>query len=516
MLKPLTILLAALLIVLASPQAARADDAPADANAQKLKALFETFLNNQKALSEKSGGTKFDYDGAIMIEPVESYYAVTLPHIKVSYPDNSRVDIGMISINASPHEAGQWKMAVAIPTPMLVFDGKGGEPVKINIGAQKAAGIWDESLEGFAKLDALYSAISIDQPAAGYALKMPETQIRYDYNKNADGTWSGPGFFLARNIQIDWALAKSSLKLAELKGEFDLDRYNPAAVNEYKKHMLAADPSATTTEAKTQVLDQLTKLLTGLGGGFRSRFSLTGFSAAKPDPATGVRHSLSLQTGFAEISASDFLDDKANLGLKFGFDGLKTDPVPAGYEGVLPSTANFDFAFNKLPLRALVDLGKNTLEATLEQPEMTQLAGLSFMMKMPAILSTAGTGIEIKENHIGNDDYRFDLNGSARADVSAINFATGEFKGEFKGLDTLIGRVAAIAADPANPASGRAKNLGDSLAAMKSNGAVKPGTENTPVYLYDFVLNAQGQVLLNGKSLLEPALKAKSPPAPAP
>jgi hypothetical protein len=515
--KILALTLLACLILAPLPQARAADQAsiPADANTQKLKALFEEFMNDQKTLAEKSGGAQFDYDGTVMIEPSDGYYAVTLPHVKVNYTDGSQIDIGMISINASAHEAGQWKMAVAIPTPLLLREKKDSAPIKINIGTQKAAGIWDESLKGFAKLDAQYGNITINQPDAPYTLAIAESQIVYDYAKNPDATWTGPGFFALRNVTINWPANKSDLKLAELKGEINLERYNPAAVDEYRKQIMASATDGA-TPGNALVLDQLSKLFISLGGGIKSGFTLQSLEITRPDPSTASPQTLNIKSAYAQVDATDFAAEKAGLGLKLGYDGLLINPMPKGYDGILPSSLNLDIGFNDMPLKALIDMGKTTYEATLQNPAMTQLAGMSFMMKAPAILSAAGTGLTIKDTYIGNSEYRFDLAGSAKADVAAINFATGAFKGEFKGLDGLITRVNAIAKDPTHPMAGNAAAMEQSLTTMKNSGAVKPGTESSPVYVYDLVMDTKGQILLNGKSLMGAPVKAQPRDAKTP
>ena len=506
------VLMLSLTVALNLPVINSAQAAAPDAKIQALKTVFETFLSEQKTLADKSGGAQFEYDGEIMIEPAADYYAVTLPHIKVAYPDGSRVDIGMISINASAHVPGQWKMALAIPTPLLLRESPDAAPIKINIGTQKAAGIWDESLKGFAKLDAQYGNITINQPDAPYTLAINEARIVYDYTKNADATWTGPGYFALKETALVWPANKSTLKLAELKGEINLTQYNPAAVAAYRANIMGA-ADGTTPASQNTVLDQLSQLITSLGGGIKSGFTLMGLEITRPDPATNTPQTFTAKSGFARIDARNFAAEKAGLGIGLGFDGIATNPVPKGYEGVLPSSLNIDLDLADMPIKGLLDLGKTTYQATLENPAMTQLAGMSFLMKAPAILSAAGTGFNIKDSYIANSEYRFNMAGTAKADISAINFATGQFKGEFSGLDPLIKRLEAIANDPAHPMAGRATVLSQSLKTMQASGAVKPGTETNPIYTYDVVLDNKGQVLLNGKSML--GTTPATSPAPA-
>src|SRR5690606_28618936 len=193
--------------------------------AQKLKTLFETMLANQRATSRPENG-RLEYEGEVLVEQASTYYAVTLPHARIVYPDGARLDIGMVSVNAAPHDLpGQWKMAVAVPTPMVMTNAEKNQTIKINIGAQKASGIWDEELEHFAKLDAQYKNVTIENPGTGFSMQIPESQILYDFAKGPDGFWSGPGRMMARNIAVANG-PQATTKLAEVRGDFALDRYN--------------------------------------------------------------------------------------------------------------------------------------------------------------------------------------------------------------------------------------------------------------------------------------------------
>ncbi len=458
--------------------------------AAKLKGIFENFLSYQKSITEMGGAAaKLEYDGAITVEPAGNYYAITLPHARMLYPGGEKLDIGMVSINASPYDTpGQWKMAVAVPTPIVLMDAAGKPEFKVSLGAQKAAGIWDEGLENFAKLDAQYGNILIESAKGDFIVRLPDSRILYDFAKAADGRWSGPGSLVVKNIDGLFGSRKSTAKIAEIKADFSINQYNPAALREYKTRLTAwldkvakqAPPGAAAPPDQAQgaeLADMLTSLLLNSANGFRAEYAVSGVEISHINPQTNAPQSMKIGRGFFGLDMNGFLADKVALSLRFGYDGFDIAPVPPGFEGILPAGMNIDFAFQNIPIRQLGELGKNAAVGAALQPEMAPLAGLSFIMKTPAILSQAGTTLNVVNNFVGNRDYRFDLNGSARADINAVNSFTGAFKGVFKGLDKLLGRVQAIAADPANPASENAKNLSASLMTMKASGKPETGPD---------------------------------------
>src|SRR5690606_24068324 len=111
---------------------------------------------NQRAEQARAQGGELVRDGAVIVEKAKEYYAVTLPPLSLRGKNNTRVDIGMIAVNASPgKEEGEWRMSVALPMPLIVRDmNQDGRTLTVDIARQNMAGIWHEKIEGFSKLNA--------------------------------------------------------------------------------------------------------------------------------------------------------------------------------------------------------------------------------------------------------------------------------------------------------------------------------------------------------------------------
>lgn len=163
-----------------------------DANGQQLKSLFETLIENQNKASKKSG-VKVNFDGDISVEQTGEYYAVTLPFLSLDYNDGSSMNIGLIGINAAPHDSpDKWKMTFALPAQMNFQDSDDQTLFTVDIGAQRSSGVWSESLGYFSKLDANFENIAFENVRDGFTLSLPAARAVYDLDEDENKKWSGP------------------------------------------------------------------------------------------------------------------------------------------------------------------------------------------------------------------------------------------------------------------------------------------------------------------------------------
>jgi opacity protein-like surface antigen len=152
--------LLALLALMASP-AAHAADPATDARVQILKGQLEGFIENQKSMALKNG-CKLDTKGVIAVEEADGYYAFTLPHITYTDAKGVRSELGMIAVNATPDTNNNWKISVALPTPISSYAPGGAEAFRTDIGAQNATGIWNEKLGHFTTVNANLGSIRLN------------------------------------------------------------------------------------------------------------------------------------------------------------------------------------------------------------------------------------------------------------------------------------------------------------------------------------------------------------------
>ena len=470
-----------------------------EAGAARLKAVFETVIADQMQYVPKVG-PRPEFEGGVVVEPAATYYAVTLPYYRVHLEDGMRMDVGMVSINATPDgdREGRWKMALAAPTPIVIVDSDEKPLFRVDIGAQRAAGIWDEAIGNFVKLDALYSDITAQSTTnEDFRVMIPQALVRYDFAEGADQTLSGDGFLLIKNMAGDFVDAGVKGSIESVRMDFKLDRYDAQALLKHQKRLQALAASADTegldVAAHGKALSEtLLKMYTSFGEQFKATYSVKGvdFRSTK-ETKKGNLGVDDLTVGF---DVGGFVSDEVYLGLVFGFLGLdgEADQLDTA---LAPTDMNFDLKVKNIPVKQVSGIAQNAVQASAHNPKGGAMAMMSLAMKLPVVLSQAGTVLEMKDTYIGNDSYRFELGGVVKADMEAVNSATADLRGRFKGLDGVLRQVRAQAVN--DPSSGaRYDELIQKLQMLQAVGA-KQGEQD--LYLYDFQMNPQGQMLLNGQ-----------------
>lgn len=155
------LMLAALAFFMAPEANAAATSSVNDSRVQILKNQIEGFLENQKAMALKNG-CKLDTKGSVTVEQADGYYAFTLPPITYTDAKGVRSEIGMVALNATPDAGHDWKISVALPTPINSFNNTGAEIIRTDIGNQSATGVWNEKLGHFTSVNATLGNIQVN------------------------------------------------------------------------------------------------------------------------------------------------------------------------------------------------------------------------------------------------------------------------------------------------------------------------------------------------------------------
>lgn len=475
------------------------DTAQAQSNEEKLKSIFSEMIDIQKATTNMEDGDTLIFDGDVVVEPIEDYFAVTLPHIKVEHEDGEVFDIGIISINASPHtKDGQWKMSVAIPSQITHRDAAGEHIMRMNIGTQQTAGIWDEGLNNFSKLEAAYGDITIESSDPQLSMSVPSMEIRHDFEEDKNGLWSGPYLITAKDLSLNVKEDKTKVKLDELKARFDLDRYDAARTKQFKETMMSlANTSTALSEEEVKALTNTAiDAVLNSGNGFTSNYSATGLNVHHTDKFgdTNVANLDNARIGFDLLG---FLDKNVSIGLRMGYNNFKLDGQIDAYEGFDPTNAHIDLKLENLPIKDITELSRNTISNIVSAPEASAMMGLSLILKLPVLLSQAKTTLKIKDNFISSNEYKITLDGDVIADMNAANSATAKAQAKFFGLDKILAKAQLLSDDPDNKNAGRFREIKRKLSLLKSIGKIETGEDNQFIHVFDIIMNPQGQILVN-------------------
>lgn len=517
-------------LILAVPATAYGAEINA-AGAEKLKAVFEEILAPLRAVGKNQPFT-YKLEGDITIEPAGTYYAVTLPYISVDTgidvdPESGKsavFNIGRVAVNAAPHDKpGEWKMTLAIPTPMILRTQDGKELFRLEIGRQEAAGIWNESLQSFAKLDSQYKDIKAFSTAAPFALSIADMAFIYDLTKDEQDLWSGPTSVSAQNLVMNFNEPDNgeplhSLQIGNFTIQMEADQYDPVVLKNFREKMLAFQESFNPDSPEVSAENMMAmnnlafETLTTIANGFSVIYDMRDLTINFPaeskdspenegeDPAI-EQAQFKLDKGYLGFKANGLREKSASLGWQLGHDGYEIRP-DMGFADFEPAYSHFDIKIQSLPFEELTTLGKNTLQSAASDTATLQLAGLSLLMKIPAMLSNAGTQITLENNRFGNKHWSFKTDAQVKADISAVNSATADIKSEVTGLDFLIEKATQRASDPGDPYQIFARRALDTLEQLKRFGRREQSGGET-VYHYHIVMNPQGQILLNGENAME-------------
>lgn len=500
------------------PLAASAQAQEQDATAQKLQTMFSEMLDKQKnLLNDKS--VHLNYTGDLNVEKADGYYAVTLPHLAIVYPTGEKFEVGMVAVNAAPHEnAGNWKMSVALPTPMTFYNAKGEQTSLVNIGSQRSAGVWNEQLDYFSKLDSNFGDINVSSKTDNFNLNIPATRVIYDLSQQEQSQlWSGPVSFSMQGLSIDDDGIQDVIQLGEIKLAMEMFDYDPQGMIEYRDLIASklqgenAESAPLTPEEVSQLAQSFIK---ALGDGFVSNYEISDFAMKGKD--ANQFESLNIDKMQFGIDATGLKENKLDIKFRVGYQGFDMQPVPADLPKLAPSHLNLDISVDDLPLQELQALGAQTAENATTNPVVPQMQAMTAMMQLPTILSTAGSKIVLKNNSVGNDIYNITIDGTARPNPQSQFMAEADFTIAVRGFDAITQAIT----ERIQQGDTQAANMQGVMAGLmmlKGFAEARATTDGAIEHVLKLNVTPEGQIKLNGQDISAlMGMAGQQPKTPAP
>lgn len=514
------------------------------AGAAHLKDVFTKYIKNQEEVQEAAGGLDIVIDGEVTVEPKGEYYAVILPKIslqpseklKKTITDASPVpkegekpedtsavqqdfpaftfDLGQTAINAIPDDKpGLWKVTIAFPGSMS-FGVQDEFSLQVAIGEQNTSGLLHEVSGNLLKLESVLKNVKINASSGGETSEftIPELGMTANYEDDGQGYISGPSTVRISGMGFDIPEDGGRIDFGSLEVSSILTRYKMISSDEYKNHMIAFNKKMiefeksgeTGTPPSAEMIDEAIAVIAALCDfeGITATYTLKNFSvkpgASSPAPAQSVN----LDTATFGIGLNQLKSDTGELSFKLAYNGVKLDPEPQGFEGIIPDSVNVDLSLAKIPLQSLWATGLNAGKTLAANPEAGAMAGMGLMMQVPMMLSQSGTEIVIKDNAIAGKDYKASLNGQVKADVKALMQFVADLKGRFDGLDGLLARVKEKASDPNHPNAYELNDVASQLEMLKGYGAPSAGPDGKQGYDFDIKVTPDGKATVNGKDIM--------------
>ncbi len=503
-----------------------------DAGADHLKQVFTELLEDQKEINSAINHIDIIYSGDVKVEPKGTYYAITLPHVKIKLDDDIagnpaanpavpkdaeafNVDLGITAINAMPdEEPGRWKMTVAIPATISVNNGSDFS-MKMNVGSQNTAGLFNENYGYFTKLDSTLKDIKFNISSMGdnVSFGLGDIVIKSNLEEDGQGYLSGPTSVKLGNLSFDIPEEKVDINVGAIRVVSDIKKYKALSRAEYKEKMLALgdklksldDNNNSGAAPKPPSPDQVEDLLNSIFSlsdfeGVNVRYGIENLGVTSQNPNDNF-NSIKVGNGFFALGLGNLKSEEGSFNIGMGYSGVAIDPMPQGYQGILPDAVNIALSAQKIPMQSIWTLLTNTAKGVSENPDMAQMAGFGLLMKLPMMLSQAGTQIVINNNYIKSPVYKIALDGTITADMNAVTNVVADLKGKFDGLDEVLGLAQASANNPNVPDAGKFRSIVGQLGMLKSFGKAGTSPDGKSSYSYDIKMTPDGKMLVNGQDM---------------
>ena len=471
--------------------------------ADTIKTELQNWLNRQIDLMSlgQAGAPLISSDGALTVTPENGYYAAKFPFISYDVEGLGRFEIGQIAANIIPGADNTWRITVSFPKTMDIFDKNGSPIAQISLGKQKFGGLWDVTRNTYIKYQGAYENITVKDIGEEFGtFRIGNVNILQNFNPIAPGSdrYNGPFNFSINDTEI------------QLKGPYKTQiSVNRIVSENHYEDIKLIDSKTFETE-----LNAFTK---NPENGFDNYFkAMIGLFDAMPNKSTGhvTFEGITIKgqdvlgdTGFNAQSitltanSDQFKSDQAEFDMEYALNGLSIHGLPETYAPFVPSDAKFDIKMSNLPLQSLLNLMETSLtqafdnENTQTPEQRRQMLQLTFL-SLPKLLSDHGTQLSINDTRIIMPALQTALQGKIQADANAAKQAIGQFTLSITDLANTISILQQAASQPsALPQIQQALfglRLAQGFGQLEADGQT---------YKYDFELNAEGQMLLNGQPL---------------
>jgi hypothetical protein len=497
-----------------------------DQEAQRLKTSFQRLLDYQKNVNEILGSVDITYDGELTVSRQPTYYTLTFPHIYISNnnkfdnanedpsePAKQVFDFGSITINAmADDKPGYWKIVLTLPEKFALYDAlkASGDPdlFSLNIGEQRSIALYSEKLGYFTKADINLSGLTFLVGGQKAGIELGGIQFYSKMEEQENGKFSGPGHVLLNNLHVSPPDQNAKVDIEELKLAFDIGDVVLPTIEEYQQKILKHKDTfkrlqdiekQDDKEAEAISAQNVFDMLADMYDFDMDRFSFA-YSTKNVDikDSTDEVKTMHIASGRFGAGASGLKSDKGTLSVDINYEGFETTPADPEISDLVPQNMSTKLEAKDVPFTTLSTLTSNTLQSIAQNPGAAQMAWLGVVMRLPAIVSQAGTQIVIDQNNISNHIYDVTLDGNISTDMSSMTGFAAKFNMLFEGLEALLSISEKHGANESSPNANEYKQLIPTLNKLKTIGKPATGKNNNPAYSYDIELGQQGTLTING------------------
>ncbi len=494
-----------------------------EAGAEKLRKTLQDTLDYQKEVNEAFGSLSIVYEGDLKVEAKKGFYSATLPHMKITSPDKLQeeglsftFDIGTISLNAIPSDDEKhWNVNIAWPSKMSMYENANEDVMDLVVGEQNIIAVLDNRLGFFTKLNADFKSVQVLLDGQDTGVSFGGIRIYQNFEEKEDTYFSGPFNIKFTDVSIKpndtlnerEGASDSSLTASELKIVSTLERAQLPTLNEYKEIILKQAAQFKTIldvennpEAEPDfagLFEALKAMYSYNMDGFLFGYSLKDLEILDQDTPPIKIGAAAIGLGFNGLGT-----EKGSMYIKSTGRDFPVELGDPDLKEFMPDNTQLLIRAENVPYKTLGGIFDNSIRAIAEDPNNSEMVGLGIMMRLPGVLSQAGSKITIEDNYLGNKNYNVSVNGNVNADVSSMLGFTTTGKVLFEGLDKLL-TMAGNKLDGGDMAAAFTYGpIQSTLLQFKSIAKPDAAPSGKSAYALNISTSADGQVLVNGQNAM--------------
>ncbi len=392
-----------------------------DAGAKRLMDVLQKTMAERKKAATDIGG-ELVTSGKITIEQSDTYYAATLPEMIIKAANNDEIKIGLVAINATPvKDSEDWKMSVALPTPIVIKNATDNSTKRIDIGSQKSGGVWAKSMDGFSTFIGEYKNVVLTNETTNDVFNIGSLSLNSDFAEK-ENKWGGKSAVTLQNVSFDNATQKNVFSFENLKMLVTMRDYDFKSFKQIIQNSTSPD---------------LVNNLINIQGNMSSDIVIDKIKINTPKMAE-LKGFDSLKLGFSSTPSNDGkLDQKTHISY-IGLDLNNASPS----DEVIPRNFQTKIDLENLPLQEIIDLGTQfTASGAAENKAVKQLAVMQAMLSLPQTLMKASTALKLSDTLLSTSEYTFSLDGDAMAAAGAETGFVGSADMKVQGLTKVIEKL---------------------------------------------------------------------------
>ena len=435
--------------------------------------------------------------GDVAVTPDGDAFAVTVDKVAVTLPEVSPIDLGKVGFKLTPDGDDIRKFSdLTWPQSVTVKDTDGKE-VKITTAIDHATGSWSKKLGQLMSADILLKSLEASEPTSASKLAASDVLYQLQSKDNGQGIYDQSGTVGVKLLTIsdkDGQFSVADLKFTSAIGGAKLAELM-AARADWQKAAGSGKPG--------EMLPLLAKIFTLMKS---MNFD---FSTGQISVATGGTPIFTLGGFGFDFAMKDTDQPKVQVTSSLHYAGLSIAQLKALVGGlgaeVLPTEFGMTLKVDDLPMAAILDAWSKTLPDTKVTDENAMM-GTGMMAAGAAIqaIQQATVKMTVSDGKLKAPG----LTGSFTADINNDPKAPMGFTGvanvELSDLDALIAKGQQYADEPTT-----AEIVG-MLQMMRALADHAKDASGKTVDRFKITMDAQGNALVNGKSLMPPA---EAPPA---